>query len=92
MPNFYSVVVEDGWIKSITPYLKEIVAQKTKEANGVEKIAAKECLEEFENLNRTMELMNLIWGQGSFTTSQMKILRTISAYLSLSQAERRFTV
>ena len=45
-----------------------------------------------EQMDYIMELMNLIWGQGSFTTSQMKILRTISAYLNLSQAERRFTV
>jgi len=92
MPNFYSVVVYEEWISPITPYLKEIVSQGTREANGVEKITAKECLEEFENLSKTMEVMKITWGQASFTTKQMKILRTISAYLGLGPAERRFTV
>jgi len=92
MPNIYSVVVYEEWIIPITPYLKEIVSQGTKEPNGVEKIAAKECLEEFANLNKTMEVLKISWGQASFTTNQMKILRTISAYLRLGPAERRFTV
>ena len=92
MPNFYSVVVEEAWIIPITPYLKEIIDKDTKETNEVNRVAAKGCLEEFENLNRIMRLMTNTWGQGSFSTSQMKLLRTISAYLDLSVAERRFTV
>jgi len=92
MPNFYSVVVYEEWIRPITPYLKEIVDQGTKEANGVEKVTARECLEEFDNLNKTMKVMDIAWGQASFTTKQMKILSTISAFLGIGEAERRFRV
>ena len=92
MPNIYSVVVYEDWIIPITPYLKEIVNQGTKQPNGVDKISAKECLEEFNNLSQIMEVMQISWGQASFTTKQMKILSTISAYLNLGPAERRFTV
>jgi len=87
MPDFYSVVIQDAWIPPIKPYLNTIIEEQT-EDRGI----ARQCLEELDNLIQTMEVMKVPWAQASFSTKQMHLLRDVSGFLHMEEAERRFSV
>jgi len=87
MPDFYSPVVQKDWIPFLMPYLGKIIEVET-EHKGI----ARQCLDELDNINLTMEVMKTTWAQGSFSTKQMHLLRDITGYLQMEEAERRFSV
>lgn len=87
MPDFYSVIIQDEWIDLIKPYLDHLEKDEHES-----KLVARRCLEEFSNVKSTMEVMKTDWAQGSFSTDQMNLIRSIATYLEIEVAERRFTI
>jgi len=87
MPDFYSVVIQEDWIPPLKPYLDKMIEVETEE-KGI----ARQCLEELETIKFTMEVMKATWAQGSFTTKQMHLLKDVSGFLQMEEAERRFSI
>ena len=86
MPDFYAVVVQKDWIEPVQPYLEGLMTTDTNK--GI----ARQCLEEFNQIKSTMEVMKTDWAQGSFSTQQMNLIKSIATYLEMDGAQRRFTI